>query len=84
MPFRAEIDGRGVLICREGDELFAVDELCPHENKSMRFGVVFDGVLTCPHHQYRFKLETGECNRRCAPAITYPLEVVDGDVWVKA
>ncbi len=84
MPKLVEVADRGILICREGEELFAVDELCPHENKSMRYGIVFDGVLTCPHHQYRFDLETGDCNkRRCAPAITYPLEIDGDEVWVK-
>lgn len=83
MPHRVEYNGRGVLICREGDELWAVDEICPHENQSMRFGVVFGGVITCPHHQYRFKLEDGSCNKRCAPVQTYKLEVLEDDVWIR-
>lgn len=83
LPKRVELDGRGILICRDGGDYYAVDEICPHENKSMKFGVVFNGELTCPHHQYRFKLEDGRCNRRCAPVITYDLEVVDDQIWVK-
>jgi nitrite reductase/ring-hydroxylating ferredoxin subunit len=84
MPKLVEVNGRGVLICREDDSYFAVDEICPHENQSMKFGVVFDGEITCPHHQYRFKLDDGRCNRRrCAPVQTYPCEVVDGTVWVR-
>jgi len=84
MPLRVDHGGRGVLVCREGGKLWAVDETCPHENQSMRFGVVFDGVITCPHHQYRFNLETGACSKRCAPLQIYRLEVLDGDVWIRA
>lgn len=80
MPRRVEFAGRGVLICRDGDDVYAVDEICPHENKSMKRGVLFDGEIICPHHQYRFELETGRCHRRCAPVQTYRVEVVDGQV----
>lgn len=83
MPKLVTLGGRGVLICRDGDELFAVDEICPHENQSMRYGVVFGGAIICPHHQYQFKLETGASrSRRCASVQTYPLELLDGEVWV--
>lgn len=84
MPFRGEVDGRGVLVCRDGGQFYAVDEICPHENKSMRRGVVFRGEIVCPHHQYRFELETGRCHRRCAPLQTYELTVFDGEVWIGA
>ena len=84
MPVLVDVQGRGILICREGDRFFAVDEICPHENKSMKFGVVFDGAITCPHHQYRFKLDDGRCNRRrCAPVQTYPCKVAGDRVWVR-
>lgn len=83
MPKRVEVEGRGVLLCREGEKIHAVDEICPHENKSMRFGVVFDGAITCPHHQYRFKLEDGRTRRRCAPLQLYEARIHDEHVWVK-
>lgn len=78
MPLRVEFKGRGVLICHGDDGYFAVDEICPHKNRSMRRGVIFQNELICPHHQYHFDLETGRCNRRCAPVQTYDLQV-DGD-----
>ncbi len=82
MPRRVQYKGRGVLICRDGDELFAVDEVCPHENESMKRGVIFDGEIICPHHQYRFDLKTGRCNQRCAALQTYRLEVIDEEIWL--
>ena len=85
LPRRVEINGRGILICRQGEALFAVDEMCPHKQRSMMYGVVMAGQLTCPHHQYRFDLANGRCHVRKCPAIqTFELEVdEEAHVWVK-
>ncbi|MEM1349852.1 MAG: Rieske 2Fe-2S domain-containing protein [Myxococcota bacterium] len=85
MPKRVLVENRGVLVCRQGDELHAVDELCPHKYKSMAYGLVHGGKIVCPHHQYGFDLRSGRCDkRRCAPINVYEL-VVDADdrVWVR-
>lgn len=85
MPRKLALGGRKLLLCRDGERVFAVDEICPHKQESMAFGVVFDGTITCPHHQYVFELQTGRCRRRrCAPVMTYPVEVVGEEVFVRA
>lgn len=84
MPRRVVVDGEGVLLCRDGAHVFALTELCPHKGLSMAYGVVFDGALICPHHQYRFQLADGRCNqRRCEPVQTWDARIVEGRVWVR-
>lgn len=83
MPRKVEVNGRSVLVCRQDGQIYAVDAICPHKNKSMERGVLFQGQIICPHHQYRFDLETGRCNRRCAPVQTYEVRVVDDQIWVR-
>lgn len=84
MPRKVSLGGRDVLVCRSGEEVFAVDELCPHKLQSMAYGVVHEGKIICPHHQYGFALDTGRCDRRrCAPVQTYPAAVAGEDVYVK-
>lgn len=84
LPRKVSIDGLSVLICRGEEGFFAVDELCPHKSLSMAFGVVHEGKIICPHHQYTFDLDTGRCSmRRCAPVNTYPVEVVGEELFVK-
>ena len=84
LPRHVRVDGVGVLICRYEGGLFALTELCPHKQESMRYGVVMDGKLICPSHTYGFDLSTGRCDkRRQAPAQTYPLEVRGEEVWVE-
>ena len=83
IALKVQVGDRGVLICRDGDEIYAVDEICPHKNQSMQRAPLVDGEIICPHHRYRFDLQTGHCNRRCAPVQTYDVQIRDGRVWVK-
>lgn len=84
MPKLVEIQGRGVLICRSNDAFYAVDEICPHKQKSMAHGIVFDGDIICPWHSYAFNLETGRSNqRRCVPAYLYELQIINGQIYVR-
>lgn len=85
MPRKVSINQRALLVCRTPDGgASAVDELCPHKLESMAFGVVHDGRLICPHHQYSFDLETGRCSqRRCEPVGVYPVHVIEGEVFIK-
>ena len=80
---KVNVDGRGVLICREDHRWYAVDEICPHRNQSMERASVAHGEITCPHHRFRFDLETGRCNRSCAPVQIYDVIIEDGRVWVR-
>lgn len=85
MPYKAIIDGRSVLICRTPDGgVSAVDEMCPHKVQSMAFGVVHEGKIICPHHQYAFDLETGKSSmRRCPPVEVFQALVQGDEVYVK-
>lgn len=84
MPTAVEVEGKSILLCRTDEGIHAVDEICPHKNKSMRYGVVHGDKIICPHHRYMFELETGRCNRRrCAPVEVYETAVADEAVWVR-
>ncbi|WP_158542504.1 Rieske (2Fe-2S) protein [Lujinxingia litoralis] len=84
MPTRVNVAGRSVLLCWDGERVRAVDELCPHKNRSMAYGVIFDGKIICPHHQYAFDLETGRCDHRAAPVNVYEVVVEEERVWVRS
>ena len=85
MPRQVTLGGKALLVCRtEPGRCRAVAELCPHKALSMAFGIVHDGAIICPHHQYRFDLKTGRSSmRRCAPLELYDTEVLDGKVFIK-
>jgi NAD(P)H-dependent nitrite reductase small subunit len=63
--------------------LFALNNICPHRGASLHEGMVADGFVTCPWHQWQFQLEDGRCrNIPNARVTTYPLDVRDGTIWI--
>lgn len=50
-----------IAIFRAGDDrLYAIEDKCPHRNGPLSQGIVHDGCVTCPLHNWVISLETGE------------------------
>ncbi len=58
---RREIGGHDVLLSRNGAVVSAFENACAHLGMPIDGGEVSGGVLTCPHHGFRYLLESGEC-----------------------
>jgi nitrite reductase (NADH) small subunit len=41
------------------DRVFALEDRCPHKNGPLSQGIVHDGCVTCPLHNWVISLETG-------------------------
>jgi nitrite reductase (NADH) small subunit len=41
------------------DKVFALEDKCPHRNGPLSQGIVHDGCVTCPLHNWVISLETG-------------------------
>ena len=77
-------DGDAVLVVRSGGRLFAIDGHCPHQYAPLEGGTIVDGVLECPLHGWRFRLEDGQSpDMPMARVRTYAVDVVDGDVVIE-
>jgi len=53
------VDGERIAIVRKDGVLYAVSNVCPHQNGPLGEGVVRDGYLECPWHGYQFDPRTG-------------------------
>ena len=42
------------------DRVFALEDKCPHKNGPLSQGIVHDGCVTCPLHNWVIALDTGE------------------------
>ena len=72
-----------VGLFRTADALFAIDNVCPHRGAPLHDGIVTDGFVTCPWHQWQFQLDDGVClNIPKVRITTYPVEVRDGAIWI--
>jgi nitrite reductase (NADH) small subunit len=55
------VDGVSVAVFREGGRVYALDGICPHAGSPLGPGFVSKGMVECPWHGWRFKLEDGSC-----------------------
>ena len=61
------------------DRIFALEDRCPHRNGPLSQGIVHDGCVTCPLHNWVISLETGRATGADEGATrTIPVRV-DGD-----
>jgi 3-phenylpropionate/trans-cinnamate dioxygenase ferredoxin subunit len=73
-----------VAIAREGDEFFAIQDLCSHAAVALSEGEVEGCTVECWLHGSRFDLRTGKPTGLPAtePVATFPLEVRGDDIYV--
>lgn len=77
-------DGTEVALFRIDDEVYAVDNVCPHQHAPMIFDGAIDGcAVTCPLHGWTFDLRSGENVDGGAGLRSFGVEVRDGDVYVE-
>ena len=58
-PRKVEVEGRAVLLYREGPRVFAMENACAHAGGPLDEGEARDGVVTCPWHGSQFRLRDG-------------------------
>jgi tRNA (guanine-N7-)-methyltransferase len=79
-----DVGGRDLALFRVGDQVFALENSCPHRGAALAEGVVSEGQVACTWHGWRFELATGKCNTiPDEQARTYRVRVMDGMVEVE-
>jgi 3-phenylpropionate/trans-cinnamate dioxygenase ferredoxin subunit len=73
-----------VAVARNGDEFFAIQNLCSHAAVALSEGEVEDCQIECWLHGSRFDLRTGKPTSFPAtePVALFPVDVRGGDVYV--
>ncbi len=63
------------------DQVFAIDDRCPHKGGPLSEGIVHGNAVTCPLHNWVFSLETGLAQGADSGEVaTYPAEVRQGRI----
>jgi nitrite reductase/ring-hydroxylating ferredoxin subunit len=86
-PFPSALDGVAIALYRYEGAIYAIGDICPHEEVRLSDGW-FDGDhIECPLHQSCFEIRTGKCIEG-GPAYedvpAYAVKVEDGGVFVRA
>ena len=74
------VHNKPIAVFRVNGRYFAIDDTCPHMGASLSGGMVEEGVVTCPWHYWRFRLQDGAWDDN--PKIKvgcYPVHVI-GDL----
>ncbi len=74
-------DGR-VVVIRVGDEIRAYRNRCVHQDAPLEGGWVHRGVLSCPLHFWRYRVDDGSHIGSSAKLERFPVDVVGGDAFV--
>ncbi len=76
-----EIDGKPIVVFNITGKLFAIGDVCTHDNNPLGEGELDGYQIICPRHGARFDVRDGRALRLPAvrPVPAYPVRVV-GDV----
>jgi 3-phenylpropionate/trans-cinnamate dioxygenase ferredoxin subunit len=79
---RFDVDGRHIAVVRLDDDVYAIGDVCSHQNISLSEGEIHTGEKTieCWKHGSEFSLETGDSlTLPATKAVPVYEVVVDGD-----
>lgn len=79
-----EVGDEDVVLCNVGGQIYALANLCTHDDGPLGEGQLVGDEIECPRHGARFDVRTGAV--RSLPAIvpipTFEVRVEGEDVWV--
>ncbi len=84
-PVRLTKNGKDVCVARVGNEVFAIEDNCSHQDAALSEGEQSGYKIECWLHSAEFDLRTGEALTppASAPVKTYPVSVDGNNVLVE-
>lgn len=65
------------------DQVYAIENRCPHKGGPLSEGIVHGASVTCPLHNWVFDLATGEAQGADDGQVqTYPVKVEQGVIYI--
>ena len=66
------------------DDVFALEDRCPHKGGPLSQGIVHGQSVTCPLHNWVINLATGEAEGADSGRVkSIPVKLEDGLVWLR-
>jgi len=77
------IDSERIAVYKTRGKLFAVNNVCKHQNGPLGEGKVLDGCITCPWHGYQYLPHNGQSPPPFKEKVsTYDVAIQGTEVWV--
>jgi nitrite reductase (NADH) small subunit len=65
------------------DQIYALEDACPHKKGPLSEGIVHDGCVTCPLHNWVISLENGQAQGADEGVTkTFPIKVQDQSILI--
>lgn len=78
------IDETEVALFNINNEIFALSNVCPHQHTALIYdGFIEDEFVVCPAHGWKFNLKTGKQPTGQNGLDSFPVKIVDEEVYVK-
>ncbi|PWB57683.1 MAG: nitrite reductase (NAD(P)H) small subunit [Nitrosomonadales bacterium] len=78
-------DGKEIAVFRNaGEDVFAMNDSCPHKGGPLSQGIVYGNTVTCPLHGMNICFDDGKAlapDEGCVG--TYPVKVEEGVVFLQ-
>ena len=79
-----EVEDEDVALCNVDGEIYAVANVCSHDNGPLGEGHLLGDEIECPRHGARFKVRSGEVSTLPAiiPIPTFEVKIDGDDILV--
>jgi 3-phenylpropionate/trans-cinnamate dioxygenase ferredoxin subunit len=80
-----QVEDLRIALCRVGSEIYAVEDLCTHDDGPLGDGRLDGHAIECPRHGARFDVRDGRVLRMPAAVgvRTFPVHEEGGQVYVE-
>ena len=78
----AKVGERRVAVIRTASGIHAIDNACPHQGYGLVTGALDGELVTCQWHNWKFRVDTGECVMGEEGVPCHAVKVENGEVWV--
>jgi nitrite reductase/ring-hydroxylating ferredoxin subunit len=84
VPKRIKIGQMECVLFKEGDHVYAIENICPHQHYSIFHQAIKEGfTITCPMHGWRFDIRNGEAVQGSGHLKILEVRLDKDDVWIK-
>jgi len=72
-----------IILIKRGQEVYALDALCPHMGGPLDEGTLEGACLTCPWHGWQFDVKTGQSITSPGDDLKkYPLKIEGNNIYL--
>lgn len=82
---RVNVAEQNILLANVDGEIYAVEDMCSHEDASLYNGALKGRCVECPLHGSHFDLKTGQPQQEPATEAikTFNVKIEDQQIWVE-